>query len=62
MCAFVLTGVDEELIGNSRVVYIVDSCSKQSSEDLQVSEDSLKITGVGRRDTQGQKNKDKFRG
>lgn len=44
MCVFVLTSVNEELIGHSRVVYIMDSCSKQSSKDLQVSEDSLKET------------------
>lgn len=37
-----LTGVDEELIGNSRVVDIMDSCSEQSGQDLQVSENGLK--------------------
>lgn len=37
-----LTGVDEELIGNSRVVYIMDGSSEQSCQDLQVSENSLK--------------------
>lgn len=42
MCG--LTGVNEELIGNSRVVYIVDRCSEKSSEDLQVGEDSLRGT------------------
>lgn len=41
MCVFGLTGVDEELIGNSGMVYIMDSCSKQSGKDLQVSKDSL---------------------
>lgn len=40
-CEFVLTGVNEELIGNSWVVHIVDGCSKQSCQDLQVSENSL---------------------
>lgn len=52
MCG--LTGVNEELIGNSRVVYIVDRCSEKSSEDLQVSEDSL-------RGTNGAGGEDKFR-
>lgn len=28
VCVCLLTGVDEELIGNSGVVYIVDSCSE----------------------------------
>jgi hypothetical protein len=37
-----LTCVDEELVGHSGVIYIVYSTAKQSSHDLQVSEDSLK--------------------
>lgn len=41
VCEYLLTGVDEELIGNSRVVHIMDGCSKQSCQDLQVSENSL---------------------
>ncbi len=44
LCERTLTGVDEELIGNSGVVDIMDSCSEQSSEDLQVGEDGLKGT------------------
>lgn len=36
-----LTGVDEELIGNSRVIHIVDAAGKQSGEDLQISKHSL---------------------
>ncbi len=36
-----LTGVDEELIGNSRVIHIMDGAGKQSGEDLQISKHSL---------------------
>lgn len=36
-----LTGVDEELIGNAGVIHIVDGAGEQSSEDLQVGENSL---------------------
>lgn len=43
-CAFLLTGVDEELIGNAGVVDVVDGCREQSGEDLQVSEDGLRET------------------
>lgn len=37
-----LTGIDEELIGNSWVIYIMDGCSEESGQDLQVSENCLK--------------------
>lgn len=36
-----LTGVDEELIRNSRVIHVVDGTGKQSCEDLQISEHRL---------------------
>lgn len=36
-----LTSVDEELIGNTGVIHIVDGTGEQSGEDLQVSEHSL---------------------
>lgn len=36
-----LTGVDEELIGNSGVIYVVDGAGKQSGEDFQISKHSL---------------------
>ena len=34
VCECELTGVDEELVGDSRVVNIMDGSSKQSSQDL----------------------------
>jgi len=40
VCA--LTGVDEELVGNSWVVYVMNSCSEQRGKDLQISEDGLR--------------------
>lgn len=36
-----LTGVDEELVGNSRVVYIMNGSSEQCSQDFKISENSL---------------------
>lgn len=36
-----LTGVDEELIGNPRVIHVVYSAGKQSGKDLQISKHSL---------------------
>lgn len=36
-----LTGVDEELIGNSRVIHVMDGTGKQGGEDLQISEHGL---------------------
>lgn len=36
-----LTGVDEKLIGDSRVIYIMDGAGKQGGEDLQISKHSL---------------------
>lgn len=36
-----LTGVDEELIGDSRVIHVMDGAGKQSGEDLQVGKNSL---------------------
>lgn len=36
-----LTGVDEKLIGNSRVIHIMDGAWKQSGKDLQISKHSL---------------------
>lgn len=43
-----LTGVDEELIGDSRVVHIMDGAGKQGGEDLQISEHSLDNNMEGR--------------
>ena len=37
-----LTCVDEELVGHSGVIHVMYGTAKQSSHDLQVSEDSLK--------------------
>lgn len=42
VCVFPLTSIDEELVRNSGMIDIVDGCSKQSSQDLQISENSLK--------------------
>lgn len=36
-----LTSVDEELIGNTGVIHIVDGAGEQSGKDLQVGENSL---------------------
>lgn len=36
-----LTGVDEELIGHSGVIHVMDGAGKQGCEDLQVRENSL---------------------
>lgn len=36
-----LTGVDEELIGNSGVIHVMDGAGKQGGQDLQISEHSL---------------------
>lgn len=36
-----LTGVDEELVGNSRMIHIMDGSSKQCSQDFQISKNSL---------------------
>lgn len=38
------TGVDEELVGDSRVVHVMDGTGKQSSHDLQVCEHRLGST------------------
>lgn len=35
------TGVDEELVGDSRVIHIVDGAGKEGGEDLQIGEHSL---------------------
>lgn len=39
---FPLTGIDEELIRNSGMIYIMDGCSEQGSQDLQISKNCLK--------------------
>lgn len=39
---FPLTGIDEELIRNAGMIDIMDGCSEQSSQDLQISKNSLK--------------------
>lgn len=36
-----LTCVDEELVRNTRMIHIMDGCCKNSSQDLQISKDSL---------------------
>lgn len=38
-----LTGVDQELVGHSWVVHVMDSCSKNGSQDLQIGEDGLQL-------------------
>lgn len=40
---WLLTGVDEELVGHPWVVHIMDGTCKQSSHDLKVSEDRLEV-------------------
>ena len=42
VCVCALTGADEELVGDPRVVYVVDGRSEQGSQDLQISEDRLR--------------------
>ena len=38
---FVLTCVDEELVGDTRVVHVMDGCRKDGRQDLQIGEDGL---------------------
>lgn len=40
-CVFPLTGIDEELIRNSGMIDIMDGCSEQSGQDLQISKNCL---------------------
>lgn len=41
-----LTGVDEKLIGDARVVHVVDSACKESRQDFQICEHSLGRSGA----------------
>ena len=45
---FPLTGIDEELVGHSRMVHIMNGSSKQRRQDLQISEDRLSGERSGR--------------
>ena len=46
-----LTGVDEELVGDPRVVHVVDGSRKKGCENLQVCEYSLEAERGGQKDT-----------
>lgn len=37
----VLTSVNEELVGDPRMVHVMDGCRKDGRQDLQIREDSL---------------------
>lgn len=38
-----LTGVDEELVGHSWVVHVMNRCCKNGCQDLQISKNRLRV-------------------
>lgn len=39
--SWLLTCINEELVGNTRMVHVMDSCGKNGSQDLEIGENSL---------------------